>query len=154
MAAWAIEQHPIDAVVAAGVREADHMARLYTLRPAALKQLQQAASGEWTPSTVEMAPDAIPTVASVLFVVREATSLATAMKQAVALGGDTDTAAALVGGILGCQSQDVTAGIPWLPRVLLPDSALIEAIVTGLHDLRQSLLHESCVRHSGTCPRS
>ena len=33
-----------------------------------------------------MAPDAMTTVASVLYVLREAMSLATAMKQAVALG--------------------------------------------------------------------
>jgi hypothetical protein len=139
MAAWAIEQYPIDAVVAAAIREADHLARLYELRPAALQPLQQAASGEWAPSTAEMAPDAMTTVASVLYVLREAMSLATAMKQAVALGGDTDTAAAIVGGILGCQLLDVTADIPWLPRVLLPESALIEATATGLQDLRQSL---------------
>jgi ADP-ribosyl-[dinitrogen reductase] hydrolase len=136
MAAWAIEQHPIDAVVAAGVREADHLARLYELRPTALQMLQQAASGDRIPSTAEMASDAISTIVSVLHILREATSLATAMKQAVALGGDTDTAAALVGGILGCQLQDVMADIPWLPRVLLPESALIEATVTGLHELR------------------
>jgi ADP-ribosyl-[dinitrogen reductase] hydrolase len=139
VAAWAIEQHPIDAVVAAGVREADHLARLYGLRPTVLQTLQQAASGDWAPSTADMAPDAVSTVASVLYVSREATSLATAMKDAVALGGDTDTAAALVGGILGCQSKDVTADIPWLPGVLLPESALIEATVTGLRDLRRSL---------------
>jgi len=139
MAAWAIEQYPIDTVVAAGIREADHLARLYALRPAALQLLQQAASGEWAPSTAEMAPDAMTTVASVLYVLREAMSVAAAMKQAVALGGDTDTTAAIVGGILGCQLQDVTADIPWLPRVLLPESALIEATATGLQELRQSL---------------
>jgi ADP-ribosyl-[dinitrogen reductase] hydrolase len=139
MAAWAIEQHPIDAVVAAGVREADHQARLYALRPAAIQPLQQAPSGDWAPSTAAMAPDATTTVATVLYVLREARSLASAMKHAVAIGGDTDTTAAIVGGILGCQLQDVTAEIPWLPRVLLPESALIGATVTGLHDLRQSL---------------
>jgi len=139
MAAWAIEQHPVDAVVAAGIREAEQLARPYALRPAALQPLQRAGSGEWAPSTAEMAPDAMATVASVLYVLREAMSLATAMKQAVALGGDTDTTAAIVGGILGCQLQDVTAGIPWLPRVLLPQSALIEATATGLQVLRQSL---------------
>jgi ADP-ribosyl-[dinitrogen reductase] hydrolase len=52
-----------------------------------------------------VAPDAIPTLASVLYVLQEATSLATAMKQAVALGGDTDTAAAVVGGILGAMVE-------------------------------------------------
>ena len=62
--------------------------------------------------------DALATVASVVYVMREAEGLATAMKQAVALGGDTDTTAGIVGGILGCQLQDVTADIPWLPSVL------------------------------------
>jgi ADP-ribosyl-[dinitrogen reductase] hydrolase len=115
MAAWPIEQHPIHAVVAAGVREADRLASLYTLRPAALRQLRRVASGDWTPSTPEMAPDAIPTLASVLYVLQEATSLATAMKQAVALGGDTDTAAALVGGSLAANhrtSQPTSHGCP------------------------------------------
>jgi ADP-ribosyl-[dinitrogen reductase] hydrolase len=139
MAAWAIEQHPIDVVVAAGLREAEHLAGRYALRPAALQPLQQAASGEWAPSTAELAPDAVTTVASVLHVLREATSLATAMKYAVSIGGDTDTAAAIVGGVLGCRSENVEPEIPWLARVVLPESELIEATATGLHDLRRSL---------------
>jgi ADP-ribosyl-[dinitrogen reductase] hydrolase len=138
MAAWAIEQHPVSAVVAAGVREAEQLARLYALRPAVLRPLRQAASGNWELSTAEMAADAVTTLASVLHVLREATSLAMAMKRTVALGGDTDTAAAIVGGLLGCQSQNVEAEIPWLPRVTLPDSNLIEATATGLHDLRRA----------------
>jgi ADP-ribosyl-[dinitrogen reductase] hydrolase len=138
MAAWAIEQHPIGAVVAAGLHEAEHLARRHALRPAVLRPLRQAASGDWGPSTAGMAADAITTVASVLYVLREATSLAMAMKQAVALGGDTDTAAAIVGGLLGCRSEDVEAEIPWLPKVALPDAALIEATATGLHGLRRS----------------
>ena len=138
MAAWAIEQHPIDAVVAAGIREADHLARLYSLRPAALQPLQQAASGEWAPSTAEMATDAMTTVASVLYVLREAMSLATAMKHAVALGGDTDTTAAIVGGILGCQLEDVGSRIPWLSSVGMPDAGQIGATAAGLYELRRT----------------
>jgi ADP-ribosylglycohydrolase len=138
MAAWAIEQHPIGAVVAAGVREAERLARLYVLRPAVLRPLQQAASGRWRPSTGELTADAVTTIASVLHVLQEATSLVMAMKHAVALGGDTDTAAAIVGGLLGCQSEDVEAEIPWLPSVALPDAELIEAVATGLHDLRHA----------------
>jgi hypothetical protein len=49
MAAWAIEQHPVGAVVAAGVREAERLARRYVLRPAALRPLRHAASGNWDP---------------------------------------------------------------------------------------------------------
>ena len=138
MAAWAIEQHPIDAVVAAGVREADHLARRYALRPATLQPLQQAASGDWTPSTAAMAPDAMTTVATVLYVLGEARSLASAMKHAVAIGGDTDTTAAIVGGILGCQLEDVEGQIPWISRVGMPDARLIEAAAAGLYELRRS----------------
>jgi ADP-ribosylglycohydrolase len=69
----------------------------------------------------------VTTVASVLHVLREATSLATAMKYAVSIGGDTDTAAAIVGGVLGCRSENVDPEIPWLASVVLPESELIEA---------------------------
>jgi ADP-ribosylglycohydrolase len=143
MAAWAIERHPIGAVVAAGVREAERLVRQYMLRPAVLRPLQQAASGNWRPPTPEMAADALTTVACVLHFLRAPTSLAIAMKRAVALGGDTDTAAAIAGGLLGSQSENVEAEIPWLPRVALPDPEFIEATSTGLHDLRRSFVLDS-----------
>jgi ADP-ribosylglycohydrolase len=138
MAAWAIKQHPIGAVVAAGAREAERLARLYALRPPVLRPLQQAASGSWRPSKQELAADSVTTIAGVLHVLQETTSLAMAMKHAVALGGDTDTVAAIVGGLLGCQSENVEAAIPWLPRIALPNGELIEATATGLHALRRS----------------
>ena len=75
-------------------------------------------------------------MATVLHVLREATSLATAMKHAVGLGGDTDTAAAIVGGILGCRSETIEREIPWLSKVALPESESIEAAAAGLHHLR------------------
>jgi ADP-ribosyl-[dinitrogen reductase] hydrolase len=138
MAAWAIEQHPLGEVVAAGVREAEYLGELYALYPGALQTLRQAARGDWSPSTAKLAADAVTTLASVLHVLREATGLAKTMKHTVALGGDTDTAAAIVGGLLGCRSQNIEAEIPWLPRVALPDLELIDAVATGLHDLRRT----------------
>jgi ADP-ribosylglycohydrolase len=60
------------------------------------------------------------------------------MKHAVALGGDTDTTAAIVGGILGCQLEDVGSQISWLPRVRMPDAGLIEATAAGLYELRRT----------------
>jgi ADP-ribosyl-[dinitrogen reductase] hydrolase len=60
------------------------------------------------------------------------------MKHAVALGGDTDTTAAIVGGILGCQLEDAESQIPWLFDVGMPDARLIEATATGLYELRRS----------------
>jgi ADP-ribosyl-[dinitrogen reductase] hydrolase len=138
MAAWAIEQHPIDAVVAAGLREAEELAQQHTLHPATLQPLRRATNGDWPPNTAEPTLDALATVASVLHVLREAKGLATAMKRAVALGGDTDTTAAIVGGILGCQLEDVGSQIPWLSSVDMPDAGLIETTAEGLYELRRS----------------
>jgi ADP-ribosyl-[dinitrogen reductase] hydrolase len=138
MAAWAIEQHPIEAVVAAGLREADHLAKLYALGPATLRPLHQAAAHGDRGSSKPGAPlDAVATLTSVLYVLREATGVASAMKCAVALGGDTDTAAAMVGGILGCQLEDIDSVIPWISRVVLPRAEIVEAAAAGLCELRR-----------------
>jgi ADP-ribosyl-[dinitrogen reductase] hydrolase len=139
MAAWAIEQHPTDAVVAAGLREAEDLAQQHALHPATLQPVRRATSGDWPPNTARSTLDALATMASVLHVLREAEGPATAMKRAVALGGDTDTTAAIVGGILGCQLEDVGSQIPWLSSVGMPDAGLIDATATGLYELRQSL---------------
>jgi ADP-ribosyl-[dinitrogen reductase] hydrolase len=138
MAAWAIEQHPIEAVIAAGLREADDLAEQYGLGPATLQPLRQAANGNWGPYKPGMPLDAVATLASVLHVLREPTSLANAMKRAVALGGDTDTTAAIVGGILGCRLEDVDHAIPWLSKVVLPRAEIVEATAAGLCELRGS----------------
>jgi ADP-ribosyl-[dinitrogen reductase] hydrolase len=138
MAAWAIEQHPVDAVIAAGLREAEDAARQYAVHPATLQPLRQAARGDWPPDRGGPTLDALATVASVLHVLREARGLATAMKRAVVLGGDTDTTAAIVGGILGCQLEDVGSQIPWLANVAMLDARLIEATAAGLYELRRT----------------
>jgi ADP-ribosyl-[dinitrogen reductase] hydrolase len=138
MAAWAIEEHPLDAVVAAGLREAEELAQQHALHPATLQPLRRATSGDWPPNTAGPTLDALATVASVLHVLREARDLATAMKHAVALGGDTDTTAAIVGGILGCQLEGVESQIPWLSSVGMPDAGLIEATAAGLYELRRT----------------
>src|SRR5215472_11734017 len=51
---------------------------------------------------------------------------------AVSLGGDTDTVAAITGGILGCRSAKVRIG--WLDRVILPDAAALDRLADGLHE--------------------
>jgi len=138
MAAWAIEQHSVDAVIAAGLREAEDLAQQHALHPATLQPLRQAIKGDWPPNTAGPTLDAFTTVASVLRILREANGLATAMKHAVALGGDTDTTAAIVGGILGCQLEDAQSQIPWLSNVGMPDTSLIEATAAGLYELRRT----------------
>jgi ADP-ribosyl-[dinitrogen reductase] hydrolase len=139
MAAWAIEQHPIDAVIAAGLREAADLAERYASQPATVEPLWQAAAGEWRSHEAGTPLDAIYTVASTIHVLRTATGLESATKNAVALGGDTDTTAAIVGGILGCQKEDVEAEISWLSGVALPRAATIEAAAAGLWELRRTV---------------
>jgi ADP-ribosyl-[dinitrogen reductase] hydrolase len=138
MAAWAIEQHPIDAVVEAGLREGDHLARRYAQDSAAMRPLREAADGGWESPKGVTTVDAVATMASVLRVLRQATGLASAMKQTVALGGDTDTATAIVGGILGSQAEDVEVEIPWLSSVVLPEPEIVEVTAAGLWGLRRS----------------
>jgi ADP-ribosyl-[dinitrogen reductase] hydrolase len=138
LAAQAIEQHPIDAVVAAAVHEAERLAGLRAVPPATIQPLRQAARGDWVPHKAGMPADAVTTLANVLHVLLEATGLATAMKNAVAQGGDTDTAAAIVGGVLGCQLEDIEGEIPWLSRVALPKAEIVGATAAGLHELRRS----------------
>jgi ADP-ribosyl-[dinitrogen reductase] hydrolase len=138
MTAWAIEQHPIDAVVAAGLREAGRLTRHDALDPATMRPLREAADGDWGLPKGGMTIAAVATMATVLRVLRQATGLASAMKQAVALVGDTDTAAAIVGGILGSQAGDIEGEIPWLSGVVLPEPAIVEATAVGLCELRRS----------------
>jgi ADP-ribosyl-[dinitrogen reductase] hydrolase len=114
------------------------VAQQHAFHPATLEPLRRATNGDWAPNTAGPTLDALTTVASVLHVLREARGLATAMKHAVALGGDTDTTAAIVGGILGCQLEDVGSQIPWLPSVGMPDAGQIEATAAGLYELRRT----------------
>ena len=139
MASWALEGWPIDAVVAAGLEEAEHMAKWYALPTDTMQPIRQGARGAWGPYRAGMALDGVATLASVMQVLRESQGLAMAMKHAVLLGGDTDTVAAIAGRILGCQSEDVESKIPWLPKVTLPDSDSVEAAATGLYEVRRSL---------------
>ena len=134
----AIEQHPIDTVVAAGLREAEELAQQQALHPGTLQPLRRAISEDWPSNKAEPTLDALATVANVLHVLREARGLVTAMKHAVSLGGDTDTTAAIVGGILGCQLEDVESEISWLSRVGMPDDRLIDATAAGLYELRRT----------------
>jgi ADP-ribosylglycohydrolase len=68
-------------------------------------------------------------VAAVLSCVAQAPSLRDGLVSAVQLGGDTDTVAALVGGLLGCRltAEQVRAELPWYRAVVLPEP---ESLIT------------------------
>src|SRR5438270_8670377 len=92
--------------------------------------LTQVSEGIWTAPAAGTSLDPYETVTAVLSCVARAPSLRGGLVSAVQLGGDTDTVAALVGGLLGAKLtvEQVHAELPWHQAVVLPepDSAISE----------------------------
>jgi ADP-ribosylglycohydrolase len=84
----------------------------------------------WQPPTAGVPLDAVATLAAVGHVIGTAQDPAEAMRAAVRLGGDTDTVAAIAGGILGTLMP--AAPIPWLDQVRMPDAAALDRLAAGL----------------------
>jgi ADP-ribosyl-[dinitrogen reductase] hydrolase len=61
-----------------------------------------------------------------------------AMLAAVRLGGDTDTVAALVGGLLGCRmaAENVRQELPWIGDVRMPADDVVERVARGITSIR------------------
>lgn len=138
MAAWTVEDVGLEVVVEAALEE---LAWFQAAHPGAARDLdlvRQAAEGAWRPGPEGVPLDAAPTVAAVVHVLRERGRLADALPYAVSLGGDTDTVAAIVGGILGCRAPDQAGTLPWLERVPLAELGDIGALAEGLRALRRS----------------
>jgi len=75
---------------------------------------------------------------AVLHCLHHATSLRQAAEAAVALGGDTDTTAALVAGLLAVRStpDQVRAELPYSSRVQLPPEEQVTGLAASLAALR------------------
>jgi hypothetical protein len=85
--------------------------------------LTQVSAGTWEPPANGISPDPYDTVAAALWCATRATSLRSGLVSAVQLGGDTDTVAALAGGLMGCKltAGQVRAELPWHRLVVLPE---------------------------------
>lgn len=92
----------------------------------------------WEPPPDGITLDPAETVAAVLYSCRFADGLRDALRRAVSLGGDTDTVAALVGGLLGSQMSPaaITEQLRWLDRVKLPARERVTAVATSLAETR------------------
>jgi ADP-ribosylglycohydrolase/tetratricopeptide (TPR) repeat protein len=111
MGAWAIEGCGLETVLGAAAEEADWVASRYA-EPHAVRQ---ALSGTWAPPAGGITLDALETVAAVIHVLRTGSPLREALHQAVVLGGDTDTVAAMVGGIRGAMAPHEIDAVDWVP---------------------------------------
>ncbi len=87
--------------------------------------LTQVAAGMLEPPVSGVSLDPYETVAAVLWCATRATSLRGGLVGAVQLGGDTDTVAALVGGLMGGKltAEQVRAELPWHQLIVLPEPA-------------------------------
>ncbi len=97
-------------------------------------------SGTWRPPAQGISLDPAETVTAALACTVRASSLRDGLFQAVGMGGDTDTVAAITGGLLGARltATDVLAELPWHGTVLLPDSVLVAEMSSALAAVRSS----------------
>jgi ADP-ribosylglycohydrolase/tetratricopeptide (TPR) repeat protein len=137
MGSYAVEGCPVADLVAVAREEFE---QALADRPAAavwLGNLQAAAEGTWRPVGQGVAMSAAETLTAVVHVLTACGPDAdAAMRYAVGLGGDTDTVAAITGGILGCQNAHADVG--WLGQVMVPDAEELDRLAAGLRELRRA----------------
>jgi ADP-ribosylglycohydrolase len=129
-ASWALEGASSPMLLEAAVEEAREAAREVDTEARLAEMLAQVSAGTWEPPVSGVSLDPYETVAAVLWCSTRATSLRDGLVSAVQLGGDTDTVAALVGGLMGCKltAEQVRAELSWHHLVVLPEpqSAIAE----------------------------
>jgi ADP-ribosylglycohydrolase len=137
-AAWAIEGASSALLLDVAREEAAAVAEACGADERIGSMLSAVAAGQWTPSSSGITLDPGDTLASVLWCIRQEPSLPVALVSAVRIGGDTDTIAALVGGLLGCRlpPEQVLSQLPWAADVQMPDGSVVEKLAGGLVDLR------------------
>ena len=137
MASYALEGCPAREVITVAADEFEHMLGGEPGAGPWVQATRAAAQGAWTPASTGVALNAADTLAAVVHVLAMCgDDLEKAIRYAVSLGGDTDTVAAITGGILGCRTAD--AAISWLDDVILPDAAELERLSAGLREARRA----------------
>jgi ADP-ribosylglycohydrolase len=137
MASYALEGCPARELITVAAGEFEQVLGKQPGTGPQVQATRAAANGAWTPSPSGVPLDAAGTLAAVMHVLARCGDDAEgAIRYAVSLGGDTDTVAAITGGILGCRTADTA--ISWLDHVILPDSAELERLSSGLREVRRA----------------
>ena len=129
-ASWALEGASPSMLLAAAAEEAREAAQAVTTEARLAEMLTQVSAGTWEPPANGISLDPYDTVTAALWCATRGTSLRSGLVSAVQLGGDTDTVAALVGGLMGSKltTEQVRVELPWHQLVILPEpeSAIAE----------------------------
>jgi ADP-ribosyl-[dinitrogen reductase] hydrolase len=122
-ASWALEGATPAVLLRVAAEEAREAARTVGTDAKLAEMLTQVSTGTWQAPAEGVSLDPYDTVTAVLSCVAPAPSLRGGLVSAVQLGGDTDTVAALVGGLLGAKLtvEQVHDELPWHQAVVLPE---------------------------------
>lgn len=108
MASYAAEGCSAHALITVALDELEHALAEHSAEAVLLETAEAAGQGTWRPGAEGVPLGATETLAAVLHVLATCgDDVDAAMRYAVGLGGDTDTVAAITGGILGCRSAEV-----------------------------------------------
>jgi ADP-ribosyl-[dinitrogen reductase] hydrolase len=133
-ASWALEGASPSLLLAVAADEARQAAQTVGIDESLAEMLTQVPGGAWAAPANGISLDPYETVAAALWCAAQTPSLRDGLVTAVQLGGDTDTVAALVGGLMGCRltADQVRTELPWHQLVKLPepDSAIAETAAT------------------------
>jgi ADP-ribosylglycohydrolase/tetratricopeptide (TPR) repeat protein len=139
-ASWALEGASGRLILEVAQEEAAWAEQALRSSDGLKRSLERVAAGRWEPGPggPEGWLSPLDTVTSVLDCVVHADSLGDALIRAVARGGDTDTVAALVGGLWGSRLSpaDVLRGLPWHPVVRLPSACDVTRLAFGVSSRR------------------
>lgn len=140
-AAWALEGASPRRLLEVAREEASLAEAMCGAGPGIEALLEAVAEMSWSTAPGGVSLDPYDTVAAVLHCVAAADCLQEAVEAAVRLGGDTDTVAALVAGLLGSQMplEEIRSQLPWYGAVLLPDSDLMATLADGMASARHNI---------------
>jgi ADP-ribosyl-[dinitrogen reductase] hydrolase len=123
----------------AAAEEAREAAQAVTTETRLAEMLTQVSAETWEPPANGISLDPYDTVTAALWCATRATSLRSGLVNAVQLCGDTDTVAALVGGLMGGKltAGQVRTELPWYRLVVLPEpETAIAETATALATIR------------------
>jgi ADP-ribosylglycohydrolase len=137
-ASWSIDGADPDLLLAVAGEEADAAVTATGADPGIIDRIRDVATGRWTPPAEGIGLDPYQTLLAVLHCIRTSPSVRDAIDHAVALGGDTDTVAALAAGLLGALStpDQVRRDLPWHNAIQLPADADLTGTAAALARLR------------------
>ncbi|MDF3044064.1 MAG: hypothetical protein K0R30_292 [Ornithinibacter sp.] len=141
-AAWAVEAASPDMILDIARDEAAAAVKALRADARIIDMLLAVSAGSWTPDDAVDQMDPYETITRALACMVTSPSMREAVLAAVRLGGDTDTVAALVGGVMGCGrgKDEVRRQLDWLDAVHLPPEGTIDRLAKGLCALR---VHET-----------